>query len=97
MVKNPLVILLELVLGIAERTWEEIMFVLSKLWEFLVSLSYYSTQNLPLAILSAVLASVVTYFVLKYVFKRIPIKLISTIIIAIVVIFVVLMLIGFLA
>ncbi|MBI1979038.1 MAG: hypothetical protein HYS62_03200 [Candidatus Aenigmarchaeota archaeon] len=97
MVKNPLVILLELILGIAERMWEEITFVLSKLWEFLQALSYYSTQNLPLAIFSAVLASVVTYFTLKYVFRRIPFKLILIVIGAIVVIFVALMLIGFLA
>lgn len=94
MAKNPLVILLELVVGFVQRTWEEITFVLSKLWEFLVSLSYYSTQNLPLAILSAVLASVVTYFTLKYVFKRIPFKLILIVVGAIIVIFVVLMLIG---
>ncbi|MBI2005373.1 MAG: hypothetical protein HYS80_01265 [Candidatus Aenigmarchaeota archaeon] len=94
MVKNPFVILLELMAGIAQRTWEEITFVLSKLWEFLVSLSYYSTQNLPLAILSAVFALAVTYFVLKYVFRRIPIKLIFTIIFAIVVIFVSILVLG---
>ena len=97
MVKNPLIILIELIVGITQRTWEEITFVLSKLWEFLVSLSYYSTQNLPLAIFSAVLASVVTYFTLKYVFRKIPFKLILTVIGAILVIFVSLMLIGFLA
>ncbi|MBU5537296.1 MAG: hypothetical protein QXO57_00590 [Candidatus Aenigmatarchaeota archaeon] len=96
MVKNPFLILLELVLGIAQRTWEEIIFVLSKLWEFLQALSYYSTQNLPLAIFSAVLASAVTYFTLKYVFKKIPFKLILIVIGALIVTFIALIVIGLL-
>lgn len=96
MVKNPLLILLELVIGLAERTWDEIIFVLSKLWEFLQALSYYSANNLPLAILSAVVASVVTYFTFKYLFRRIPFKFIFTIIIAIIMIFVALIVIGIL-
>ncbi len=96
MVKNPLVILVEMVVGIGQRTWEEITFVLSKFWDFLVSLSYYSTQSLPLAIFSAVSGLAVTYFVLKYLFKRIPVKFIFTIISGIIIIFVALLLIGFL-
>lgn len=74
MVKNPFVILFELIVGVAQQEWDTITFTLSKLWEFLVSLSYYSSQNPALAILSAVFASLVTYFVLKFLLKRTPLK-----------------------
>ncbi|MEK6909785.1 MAG: hypothetical protein AABW61_01775, partial [Candidatus Aenigmatarchaeota archaeon] len=60
MVNNPFLILFELIVGVAQQEWDTVTFTLSKLWEFLVSLSYYSSQNLPIAILSAVFASVVT-------------------------------------
>lgn len=94
MVMNPFVILFELIIGVAQQEWDTITFTLSKLWEFLVSLSYYSSQNLPIAILSAVFASIVTYFVLKYLFKRTPIKLILTVALGIIVIAVILILLG---
>jgi len=94
MVKNPFLILFELVVGVAKQEWDTITFTLSKLWEFLVSLSYYSSQNPALAILSAVFASVVTYFVLKFLLKRTPLKLILIVGFFIVLIAVVLILLG---
>lgn len=94
MVTNPFVILFELIVGVAQQEWDTIVFVLSKLWEFLVSLSYYSSQSPMLAVLSAVFASAVTYFVLKYLFKRTPIKLILMVVFGIVIIGVILILLG---
>lgn len=94
MVKNPFVILIELFVGLSQQTWDTITFSLSKLWEFLQALSYYASQNLGLAILSALFASVVTYFVLKHVYTQIPMKLIYYAIIAIFTIVIVLIILG---
>ena len=94
MVNNPFLILFELIVGVAQQEWDTVTFTLSKLWEFLVSLSYYSSENPVMAVLSAVFAAAVTYFVLKYLFKRTPIKFILTLAFGIVILAVILILLG---
>ncbi|MBI2542703.1 MAG: hypothetical protein HYW24_00760 [Candidatus Aenigmarchaeota archaeon] len=94
MVKNPFIILVELLFGLAQQTWDTITFSLSKLWELIISLSYYASQNLLLAIGSVIFGSIVAYFVFKRVFKEIPFKLIWYAIVAIAVLIAVVIIAG---
>ncbi len=70
MVKSPIIIIIEIILGLLATTLQTILFLMGKLAELFVSLAYLAAVN-PLGfILATFIGAVCLYFILKVIFKQ---------------------------
>lgn len=66
--KSPLMILIELIVGLISRIFESINFTLMKMVELFISLSFIANLNTFGLIMAVLFGSIIFYFVLKYLF-----------------------------
>jgi len=67
MVESPLIIIIELIIGLIKQAIDTITFTISKFIELFISLAYVASTNILGFIIATVIGSIVLYFVLKVV------------------------------
>jgi len=67
--KSPLIILIELILGLITRASETIGFLFFKVLEFLASLSTFTIFGVSGLLIALVIGTIVVFFAIKFFFK----------------------------